>query len=182
MVTRSQPAAPAIAPLPRALPPAQPRRARIALGVGVVMLSVFAAGVGGVAVGAHLNTSTAPAAPQPTATVPSAVPSADQIRTATVDLCTRYATGYTALPDSPSTAADVLPTLNYIGAALADNPGADGQVRAAVAESLNLDRGQAAHLSRTPADGGIQPPAQWRGVEANTAAEHVWGLCRAYRG
>jgi hypothetical protein len=177
MVTTYQPAPPATAPLPRALPPARPRRnARIALGVGMAMLSVFAAAIGGVAVGEHLNTRTASTAPTASA------PSADQIRAATVDLCTRYATGYTAMPDSPSTSADVLSTLNYIGAALAENPAADAQIRTAVGASLNLDRGQAAHLSRTPAEGAIQPPEQWRGVEANAAAEHVWGLCRAYRG
>lgn len=173
MVTRYQPAT---APLPRAVPPAPPRRTRMALGVAV--LSVFAGAISGVAVGAHLNTNTVTAAPQPTASVPTA----EQVRAATVDLCTRYATGYTAIPDSPSNAADVLPTLNYIGAALADNPAADAQIRTAVADSLTLDRGQAAHLSRTPADGAIQPPAQWRGVEANAASEHVWGLCRAYGG
>jgi hypothetical protein len=178
MVTRSQPAPPATAPLPRPLQPAPPRRTRTALAVGVAAVSVFAAGAGGVAVGAHLSTSTAPAPPPATATAASV----DQIRAATVDLCTRYATGYTALPESPSTAADVLPTLNYIGAALTDNPAADPQIRTAVTDSLNLDRGQAAHLSRTPAQGAIQPPPQWRGVEANAAAEHVTALCRAYRG
>ena len=170
------PPAPALPYPPVPLPPSPPhRRWRTVATVGATAVCIFAAGVGGVMVGAHFNNA------RPETSKPVAVaPTADQVRVATVDLCTRFAAGYRAMPKPPTSGADVIPTLSYITAALVDNPAADSQIRAAVAESLRVGRDQAAWLSHEPARGAIRPPTDWEGLEANAADQRVWNLCRAY--
>jgi hypothetical protein len=154
------------------------RRAGMAAGVSAC---VFATGLAGVLVGIHIGSAPAPAAV--TSTTPTSVqPSPADVRAQTIDLCTRFAAGYAALPSPQHTAADVVPAANYIGDAVRDNPVADGGVRSAVAESLRLFREHAAVLSREPARGAVQPPTNWTAAAANAADDRVWSACESYPG
>jgi hypothetical protein len=178
-----------LAPQNHTLPPPPPDqaqrhrgggRSRVVVGTVVVLTAVFGAGLGGVLVGAHLN-RTSPAA---TATPPTSpqTPKAEQVRAATVDLCTRFAAGMRAIPIPQKTGFDVIPTINYITTALADNPAADSEIRAAVADELRLQRDQASAFSHEPAAGAIQPAPGWTADQSNDAVERVFKLCRAYQG
>lgn len=148
----------------------------VAAGVGAVAAACVVAGAAGVAAGVHFTT-----APPLAGTAVSVAPaSADQVRAATVDLCTRFAVGRRAVRQPQRSPADVISTVEYIAGALKDNPAADAQIRAAVAESLRLDRGQAAWLSHAQAEGAIKPPDDPRDSQANAAEHRVWDLCRDY--
>ena len=167
---------------PVPLPPAPPRRRwRTAAAVGAAMVCVFVAGAAGVLVGAHLsNTRPEPASQPP---VVAAAPTSDQVRSATVDLCTRWAAGYRAMRVPQTTGFDLVPTINYISDALRDNLIADPGIRTSIVGSLGFMRQHAAVLSGEPPAGAIQPPPRgWQAEPANRAAQRVWDLCRAYRG
>ncbi|GFP46247.1 hypothetical protein LAUMK7_01589 [Mycobacterium kansasii] len=149
--------------------------------IAAVVVSVFGAGIAGVIVGAHI--SSAPggrAAESSTAAPPS--PSPEQIRTQTIDLCTRFAAGYAMLPSPPKTAADIGPAANYIADALRDNGFADHAIRTAIGDSLRLYRDRAAMVSRESAQGAIQLPNSWTPDAANAADDRVWSLCHQYQG
>lgn len=174
---------------PSAMPPAAPPwgvqkkpRPRLLIGVAIgAVVAAFAAGLLGAVVGTHLNGPSTPTpAAQPTTTTP--VPSSAQVRSATIDLCTRFAAGYRAMPSPQNSAADVIPSLNYIADALRDNPIADSKIRNAVAESLRLARDQASELIRERSSGAVQPSTTWNVELANAADQHVWDLCRSYAG
>ena len=157
-----------------------PRRGIIvAAGIGA-FVAVLVVGLLGLYVGSRLTNSTAPQQQPTQATAPG--PTADQVHAATVDLCTRFAAGYRAMPSPQNTGFDVIPSLNYIADALRDNPVADSKIRDAVSESLRLAREQASHLSNEPARGAIQPSTSWTPEAANAADQRVWDLCRAYGG
>jgi hypothetical protein len=143
--------------------------------VTVLIACVFGAGFAGVIAGIHIGST-----PVPTPAPPSPTP--DQIRSETVDLCTRFATGIRAMPSPQKSALDVIPTISYIAAALSDGPDADGEIRAAVLEDLRLAREQAAALTHEPPAGAIQSPGGWTAAAGNDADEHVFKLCRAWRG
>ena len=163
-------------------PQAQPRRRAGAVAAAIgACVAVLGAGIGGAATGAHFvgglsEATSASAAPA------SAAPTAEQVRAATVDLCTRWAAGYRAMPVPQNTPFDVIPTVNYIAAALADDTAADPGIRAAMSESLRLQRDHAAVFSREPPRGAIQPPPDWTADKANVADQKVWDLCRGYQG
>lgn len=141
--------------------------------LAAAVLGAAAGGVAGVAFGARLVSQDKP--PSTAAAV-----SSDEINAATTDLCTRFAAGYRSMPSPQNTGFDVIPTLNYIADALRDNPHADAEIRAAIAESLRQGREQAAALSEERARGAIQPPSSWSKDSANAADQRVWDLCRAY--
>ncbi len=86
------------------------------------------------------------------------------------------------MPSPQKSALDVIPTIDYIGAALADNINADREIRTAVVEDLRLARAQAAALSGEPPAGAIQPADGWTATAGNDADEHVFKLCRAWHG
>ncbi|ULP45619.1 MULTISPECIES: hypothetical protein [Mycobacterium] len=133
--------------------------------------------MGGVAVGAHL-------APRPTTATPlpaTSPPPPEVVRAQTINLCTRWAAAYAAIPTPQTRAADVVPATNYVADALRDNPAADTGVRAAMLKSLQLMRDQAAALSREPAKGAVQPPAGWTAAAANAADDQVWARCNGYQ-
>lgn len=160
-----------------------PRRGRTGWLVAGVLAAVIAAAVGagaaGVVVGAHLNQE-----PAERVTPGSLAPPAPEaVQASTVDLCTRFAAAYVAMPAPQNTGYDIIPTVNYISDALRDNSVADREIRAAMTESVRLMREQAAALSREPARGAVQPPAlPWNPDAANSAAKRVWNLCRGYEG
>lgn len=172
-------------PMPPAPPPTPPagRRSggvRRAATIAALVACVFGAGVGGVAVGAHLaprpTTATPPPAPPPPPPPPPEV-----VRAQTINLCTRWAAAYAAIPTPQTRAADVVPAANYVADALRDNPAADPGVRAAMLKSLQLMRDHGAALSREPAKGAVQPPAGWTAAAANAADDQVWARCNGYQ-
>lgn len=176
------------APIP--LPPApdrregqQSRRGPVVAAVIAACVAVFIAGIVGVYVGNRTATRDQPtvqAAPAASASAPT--PTAEQVRAATVDLCTRFAAGYRAMPSPQNTSFDVVPSANYIADALRDNPVADPAIRDAVTKSLALLRDHAAALSREPSAGAIHIPQDFRAAPANAADQRTWDLCRAYDG
>lgn len=174
-----------IPPMPPGYPPAQPPRkpkGGLVAGaiVGAAAIALTAGAIGGL-IGNHMATApSAQSASAAPATPPA--PTADQVHTATVDLCTRFAAGYRAMPSPQNTGQDVMPSYNYISEALRDNPTADNAIRDAVGESLRLARDQVAHFSHEPAKGAIQTNTPWSPDVANTADQRVWDLCRAYGG
>ncbi len=154
------------------VPPGGPSRRRhwTVLGLVAAAVGIAAAGAVGVYVGARIS--------QPSSATAA---SADTVHSQTVDLCTRFAGGYRAMPTPQRTAFDIIPTANYIADALRDNPLADSTIRNAVSDSLALTRSQAARLSGEAARGAIQPPTDWSVDVANHADQRVWDLCRAYQ-
>jgi hypothetical protein len=176
-------------PLPVPPPQYAPReisRRRIALAVATAAsLAAFIAGVSGVYVGSRLtgnpNQQDGPHA-VPTSPPSSPPAPAGQVHAATVDLCTRFAAGYRAMPKPQNSSFDVVPTANYIADALRDNPTADPGIRDAVVNSLSGLRAHIALASGADTAGAIQIPQGWTAEAANTADQHVWDLCRAYEG
>jgi len=174
--------APVPLPTPRRRDQTKPRRGLLVAGAVGAFVIVLLVGLLGVYIGSRLPNSTAEQ-PQPMQTsAPVPTPTADQVHAATVDLCTRFAAGYRAMPSPQNTGFDVIPSLNYIADALRDNPPADSKIRDAVTASLRLARDQASHLSNEPARGAIQPSTSWSPEAANQADQRVWDLCRAYGG
>ena len=167
-------------PIPAAGGHQMPPRTRVVLvAAAAVIAAAFGAGVAGVIVGTHV------ASPRMSPTAPAVGPataSPDEIRAETVDLCTRFATGIRAMPSPQKSALDVIPTIDYIAAALSDNLNANEEIRAAVVEDLRLARTQAAALSGEPPAGAIQPSGGWTAAAGNDADERVFKLCRAYQG
>lgn len=172
---------------PGAMPPQMPQfysapapRKRkggpIAALIGGAVVALTAGVVGGL-IGNHMAGTTA-AAPPPVAEPPA--PTAEQVHAATVDLCTRFAAGYHAMPSPQNSDADVIPSLTYVTQALSENPFADSTIRGAMTESLKLARDQASKLTNEPARGAIQPATTWTAAAANDADQKVWDLCRAY--
>lgn len=144
--------------------------------IGAAAIALIAGGIGGI-IGNHLATN-APASSSPSTHLPAAP--AEQVHAETVDLCTRFAAGYRAMPSPQKTGFDVLPTANFISDALRDNPAADSSIRNAVSESLTLLRQHASAASGESLRGAIQPATTWTVQAANTADQRVWDLCRAY--
>lgn len=157
------------------------RRAGMVAGVAVL---VFVAGLAGVIVGAQIPPSptASPPAAAPPSGPPPAAPDPNQVRAQTIDLCTRFAAAYSSYPSPQKSAADVVPTANYISDALRDNQIADPGVRSAMTESLRQFRDHAAGFSREPAKGAVQPPTGWTAAAANAADEAVWSACTGYQG
>lgn len=184
----SAPLPPPGAPIP--LPPVPPRPGRsgsrrwpVVAGVIAACVAVLIAGVVGVYVGTVTTTKdqqAVQAAPPSPSSAPT--PTAEQVRAATVDLCTRFAAGYRAMPSPQTSGFDVVPTANYIADALRDNSIADPAIRDAVAKSLQLLRDHAAALSREPSAGAIHIPPDFKAAPANAADQRSWDLCRAYEG
>ena len=149
-----------------------------AAGVGA-LIAVFAAGIGGVFVGSRLND--APTASEPTTTAAPPPPTEAEVKAATVDLCTRFAAAYRAMPVPQNTGMDVIPTLNYIADALRDNTIADPGIHSAMEQSLKLFRDQTSYLMKNEAPrGAIQPATDWTPEASNAADQRVWDPCRAY--
>lgn len=175
------------APIP--LPPAPPRRGGsrsrrglVIAGVIAACVAVFVSGIVGVYVGNRTATKDQPAVQAAPAAPSAPTPTAEQVRAATVDLCTRFAAGYRAMPSPQNSGFDVVPSANYIADALRDNPIADPGIRDAVTKSLAFLRDHAAALSREPSAGAIHTPQDFKAAPANAADQRTWDLCRAFEG
>lgn len=152
------------------------RPARRAIGVIALLAAALGMGLGGGFIGARIG---APAAPKPPVAA-AAEPSAAEVRAQTIDLCTRFAAAYAAIPAPQTTSADIIPAANFVSDALHDNVDADPAVRDAVEESLRLMRQQSAALSHEQARGAVQPPNGFRAAPANAADDRVWDRCYGY--
>lgn len=176
----SMPPAPPVPQMPPYYPaPAQRKRrgGLVATVIGVAAVTALTAGVVGGLIGHHIASTTATPSP-PAATPP--VPTAEQVHAATVDLCTRFAAGYRAMPSPQKSSADVLPSYSYISEALSDNAFADKAIRDAVSDSLKMARDQISNFSDQPQVGAIEPNKTWTAETANAVDQHAWDLCKAY--
>jgi hypothetical protein len=176
------PPAPSTPQMPQFYPAPPPRKRKgglIAAAIGCAAAIALTAGVVGGLIGNHMAGTTA--APPPPAAAPPAA-TAEQVHAATLDLCTRFAGAYAAMPSPQNTGFDVLPTANYIADALRDNPVADNDVRGAITKSLQLLRDHVAVISGARPQGAIQIPDGWTAAGANEADQQVWDLCKAYGG
>ena len=177
--------APFAPPYPMA-PPPQARRQfngkrRAVLSVAV-LLAVFGAALIGVIAGTHIASPSPKIPPASALDASPPAPSSEAVRTQTVDLCTRFATAYAAIPTPQNAAADVVPAANYVAEGLRDNADADADVRKAVIESLRMLQDHGAALSREPSRGAVQPPTNWTAAAANAADDQVWAACYGYKG
>ncbi|TXH20006.1 MAG: hypothetical protein E6R06_23000 [Mycobacterium sp.] len=143
--------------------------------LGAFLAAAFVLGLVGGLLGAHISPS-----PAPPAQVTAAEPSADEVRAQTIDLCTRFAAAYAAIPAPQTASADMIPATNYVSDALRDNPIADPGVREAVGKSLRLMREQSAALSHEKSRGAVQPPNGFNAAPANAADDRVWDQCYGY--
>ncbi|TXH19469.1 MAG: hypothetical protein E6R06_24360 [Mycobacterium sp.] len=148
---------------------------RRTVGVAALLAAAFGMGLAGGLLGTHINPPPAPPAP-----AAAAEPSAAEVRAQTIDLCTRFAAAYAAIPAPQTTSADMIPATNYVSDALRDNANADSGVREAVGESLRLMRQQSAALSHEKFRGAVQPPRSFEGAPANRADDRVWDACYQY--
>lgn len=155
--------------------PANNRRpVRRTVGVATLLVAAFGMGLAGGLLGARINPAPTPPAPAATAE-----PSAAEVRAQTIDLCTRFAAAYAAIPAPQTTSADMIPATNYVSEALRDNVDADPKVREAVEESLRLMRQHSAALSHEQVRGAVQPPNGFNAAPANQADDRVWDACYA---
>lgn len=166
--------------LPPGAPPYSPatnnrRTVRRTVGVATLLAAAFGMGLAGGLLGAHIN-------PPPAPPVPAAAtePSAAEVRAETIDLCTRFAAAYAAIPSPQTASADMIPATNYVSEALRDNTNAEPGVREAVEESLRLMRQHSAALSHEKSRGAVQPPNGFNAAPANAADDRVWDACYAY--
>lgn len=167
---------------PGGLPP-QRSKNRLLWVVGgcvLALAAVICSGAIGVAAGVHLSNQ---AAPSSSTLTPESAATAEEVRTSTVDLCTRFAAAYAAMPTPQDSGFDIIPTVNYISDALRDNAKADKTIRSAMTDSLQLMREQAAALSKEKPAGAVQPPPlPWSAAAGNAADKRVWELCQGYGG
>lgn len=177
----AMPPAPPTPPMPQFYPAPAPRKRKggnIAAVIGVAVVAVLTAGVIGGLIGNHMATGTTAAPPPPAAAPPA--PTAEQVKASTIDLCTRFAAGYRAMPSPQRSTGDILPSYNYISEALNANPNADTAIRDAVAQSLKMARDQISNFSDQPRVGAIEPSKTWTAEAANAVDQHAWDLCKAY--
>jgi hypothetical protein len=138
-----------------------------------------AGGTVGVVVGTHIADN---AAAKPTVAPAPPPPAPELVRAQTINLCTRFAAAYAAVPVPQNSAADIVPATNYIADAVRDEAVADPAIRSAVATSLRLFQDHASKLSREPVRGAIQPATSWTAAADNDASDQVFSLCSSYQG
>jgi len=181
MPYKAPPVASPTGPQPHAGPyPARMRWPSVVAIAAALLAGGVVGGVIGVIAGTHITRPAVSAMVRP-APAPAS-PASNEIRAATIDLCTAYAVGTRAMPIPQTKAMDVLPGINYINAALAADQAADPEIRAAVAADLVLTRQQAGALTHESPAGAIQPGTGWTADASNDSEETVFKLCRAYTG
>ncbi|MBN7324447.1 hypothetical protein I3U63_23315 [Mycobacteroides abscessus subsp. massiliense] len=154
-----------------------PRRGKLLLAlagtaVAAGLLGAILGTVTGLTIGANNAEPHTPAAKPPTAA---------EIEAANVQVCTRYAAAYVAMPSQQNSGMDILPIATEIADAVRDNPNADPRILDAVSRVAELTRQQAAALSREPQKGFVRPPTDWTAKKANEADEKAWNLCQGVK-
>ena len=170
----------AMPPGPPFYPSPAPRKRKGGLAAAVIGGAVVAliAGVIGGLIGNRMAMGTTASPPPPSAAPPA--PTTEQVHADTIDLCTRFAAGYKAMPSPQKSSADILPSYNYISEALNANANADKAIRDAVTQSLKMARDQISNFSDQPQVGAIEPSKTWTAEAANAVDQHAWDLCKAY--
>lgn len=142
-----------------------------------IAATAVTAGVVGAVVGvvAGVVTSTRNAPEPATAKTPTAA----EVYAANVDLCTRFAAAYAAMPTPQTSGMDVLPVATAVEQALNDNPNADRIIRDAVGESNRLLQEHAATLIHESDKGFVISPKDWSVDKANAADKRAWDVCQS---
>ncbi|SLI19233.1 Uncharacterised protein [Mycobacteroides abscessus subsp. abscessus] len=151
-----------------------PRQNKIVVAVAAAAItSGLVGGLAGVLIGANVVAPQRPAAVQATAT-----PSAAEVDAANTDLCTRFYTAHAAQPTPQKTAADIIPYVDYVQAALDANPAASPEVRSAIEAAARMSRQQAEKFSGIEQRGLAKPSSTWTADKANDAEEAAWNACK----
>jgi hypothetical protein len=163
-------------PLPTAPPPpgGQPKSPRRRSVVTLAATALVSALIGGgivAAVDAFVLHDKSSSASKPSA------PTSGQIHDANVKLCTQYAIANAALPEPQQSALDILPVVNAIRLALAENPDADPNIRGAITELVHEYDGQLSRFGKVRTRGYAQPP-EWKVEDLQAAGDHVWNVCQ----
>lgn len=140
--------------------------AAVAVGAGLIGAAIGA----GIGVSVTARNGAAPASKAPTSA---------EVKAANVDLCTRFAAAYAAMPSHQSSGMDILPVATELRDAVTDNPHADPKLLNAINVVADLTRQQAAVLSREQPKGYVQPPVDWSADKANDASVKAWNLCQS---
>lgn len=171
------PTAPAGSSPPPATPPHTntPRGPR---GVLLLCVAVMVAALAGGAVGALITNQLQPrdTTPSVAASTPPA-PSAAAIHTADVRLCTAYVTINAAMPKPKTTGMEVLPGVNALRLALAENPNASREIRDALTDVVYNYDALIANLGEVRTRGFAQPPT-YDMVKAQRVLDRAWDVCR----
>jgi hypothetical protein len=170
----------AFPPGPPSPPPAwrDPKRPRVGRFLGLVVAILIAGLLGGV-VGALITHQTESkdvpaAAPIPQAPAP---PSAETIRTQNVQLCTAYAIINSAMPKPQENALQVLPGVNGLRWALAENPAASPDIRAAIIDVVHNYDALIAAFGEVRTRGLAEPPP-YDIQQAQQLLNHAWDVCQ----
>lgn len=150
-----------------------PRRTGLIVAVASVAVG---AGLIGAVIGAAAGVSVAG---RNSAAPVSKPPTSAEVKAANVDLCTRFAAAYAAMPSHQNSGMDVLPVATELRDAVTDNPSADPKLLNAINVVADLTRQQAAVLSREQSKGYVQPPVDWSADKANDASVKAWNLCQS---
>lgn len=154
-----------------------PRRGKLLLAlagtaVAAGLLGAIVGTVAGLTIGANNAEPHTPAAKTPTAA---------EIEAANVQVCTRFAAAYVAMPTPQTSGMDVLPVAAEISEAMKDNPNADPRILNATGDVVEQLRQHAAVLSREPQKGFVRPPTDWTAKKANEADNKAWNLCQGVK-
>lgn len=168
------PAPPAGGPPPTTTPnkPRGPRRALL-LCVAVMVAALAGGAVGAVITNQLQHRDTPPSA---AASTPPA-PSAEAIHAADVRLCTAYATINSAMPNPQTSALEVLPGVNGLRLALAENPNASREVRDAVTDVVYNYDALIASFGKVRTRGLAEPPT-YNMDNAQRVLDRAWNVCQ----
>ncbi|ORW99413.1 hypothetical protein AWC30_16295 [Mycolicibacillus trivialis] len=138
---------------------------------------VAAVALGGGIAGSLLMSQARPdtdaAAPPPPA---ASGPSAAEIHTQDVRLCTTYITLHATAPKYAETGMDVLPAAAELRVALLENPDASPEIRAAMTDVLTSYEGVMAALAQVRQRGLAQPPV-WDRDASDKAFHRAAEVC-----
>lgn len=169
------PAPPAAGSPPPATTPNKPRGPR---GVLLLCVAVMVAALAGGAVGAVVTNQLQhrDAAPSAAPSTPPA-PSAEAIHTADVRLCTAYVTINAAMPKPQTTGMEVLPGVNALRLALAENPNASREVRDALTDVVYNYDALIAAFGEVRTRGLAEPPT-YDMEKSRRVLDRAWDVCQ----
>lgn len=168
------PAPPAGTPPPTTTPK-KPRSPRGAL---LLCVAVMVAALAGGAVGAVVTNQLQHRDPSPGA-APSAppAPSAEAIHAADVRLCTAYVTINAAMPKPQNSGMEVLPGVNGLRLALAENPNASREIRDAITDVVYNYDALIAAFGEVRTRGLAEPP-KYDMDKSRRILDHAWDVCQ----
>lgn len=177
------------APQPGAVPPGPPFRApatapgpkRPNTGrfAALVVAAIVVAGLLGGIAGALITHQTDSRQSQANNAQPQApaAPSAETIQAQDVQLCTAYATINSAMPKPQDNALQVLPGVNGLRLALAENPAASPEIRAAITDVVHSYDALIAAFGKVRTRGLAEPPT-YDVAQAEQLLTRAWNTCQ----